>query len=153
MLRVLSRRLLFPTVSATSAGKGSVIVLDGRYFEVERNESKHVARQAGFIKIEAIDILSGKVQHVQLSASGKVQRVETVKVPTQVQYVDQAAGVVVVADAEFNPVEVPIAYCQNYLQFLEAGDTVTLIKDSEEDKLVKCTFSLPIIQRSKTMKK
>ncbi len=154
MLRVFFRRQKwFASVSASSASKGSVILVDGRYLEVEKNESKHVARQAGYIKLEALDILTGKVTHMQLSANGKVNKVETVKVPTQVQYVDEAAGVLVVADADFNPVEVPLAYCREFAPFMMAGDTVTLVKDTEEDKLVKCLFSLPILQRSKTMAK
>ena len=146
MLRLRIPRL-FPSVPAPFATKGSVILQDDRYLEIEKNESQPVARQAGFIKLETIEILTGKKEYMQLSANGKIHKVDTEKVATQVQYVDRAAGVLVVADAEFNPIEVPLAYVSSYAGFLEAGDACTLVKDSETGSLVKCIFALPVLQR------
>ena len=147
------RPLLFPSVTASSAGKGSVIRIGEKYYDVEKCESKHVARQAGFVKMDATEILTGKKEHMQLSANGRVDRVDLEKVSTQVQYVDKPAGVLVVADTDFNPIEVPLVYCQGFQNVLEAGDQVALMKDSENGNLVKCSFSVAVINKQRLAKK
>ena len=121
-----------------------------KYYEIEKNESKHVARQAGFIKIDATEILTGKKEHFQLSSNGKVDAVEIVKVPTQVQYIDKPSKMLVLADAEFNTIEVPMALCEHVAAYLEPGMQVTLVRDVENSEVVKCLFPTSVLMQVRT---
>lgn len=149
MLSRLSRRLLFPSVPATTAGKGSFITMGGKYYEVEKIEAKHVARQAGFIKIEAVEILSGKKEHMQLSSNGKIDKVETTRVTTQVQYIDKPTNMVVLADEEFNTIEVSMDHCSHVAAFLEPGTQIMVFKDTETGDVVKCTFPSSVLMKAR----
>ena len=153
MYRFLFSGRLFPSVSVNAASKGSIIVHEGKYLEILSNESKHVARQAGFVKIEASEVLTGKKEHLQYSANGKVHKVEIAKEQTQVQYVDKASGMVIVADADFNTQEVPVHFFKEVIAFLEPGTQVTINRDSEQGEIVKCQFPGPLVQKARAAKK
>ena len=154
MLRVVRNTVrLFPSVSVTTAPKGTVILHDGKYFDIVSNESKHIARQAGFVKVEATEVLSGKKEYLQFSANGKVHKVDIIKEPTQVQYIDKSSGMVVVADADYNQLEIPIQFFKEVLAFLEPGTQVTVNRDAEQDTIVKCQFPSPLLQKARSASK
>ena len=148
--RVLGR--LFPSVSASSTPKGSIILIDNKYFEILANESKHVARQAGFIKIEAAEVLTGKKEHLQLSANGKVHKVEMTKENTSVQYIEKQT--LFLAEEAYNTVEVPLSHVPaDIIPYLEPGTSVGLMRDSENGNLVKCQFPSAILMKAKNKQK
>jgi translation elongation factor P/translation initiation factor 5A len=127
--------------------------MNDKYYDVVANESKHSGRQAGYIKMDASEILTGKKEHFQLSASARINKIDLVKEITQVQYVDKQTQMLVCADAEFNTVEVPLVYVKDVVAVLEPGDAVTVVKDSENGKIVKCQFSGPIQMKARNLKK
>ena len=124
--------------------------MNDKYYEVEKSELRHIARQAGFCKVDAFEVLTGKKESMQFSSNGKLEKIETVKINTQVQYVDKSAKVLVLADDQFNTVEVPIDHCDpTYVPHLDAGTTVVLIKDAESGDLVKCLFPSSLMMKAK----
>ena len=153
MLSRIRAILLFPSVPVSGASKGTILLHEGRYVEVQSNESKHVARQAGFVKLETSEVLTGKKEFMQFSANGKVHKVDIAKEPTQVQYVDKQAGAVVVADADFNTMEIPVHFFKDVLAFLEPGSAVTVNRDAETGDIVRCQFSSPMVQKARAAKK
>ena len=97
--------------------------------------------------------LTGKKEFMQFSANGKVHKVEIIKELTQVQYIDKTAGMVVVADADFNQLEIPIHFFKEILPFLEPGTQVTINRDAEQYATVKCQFASPLLPKAKGAKK
>ena len=150
MLNCLARANRFPLALASSTVRGSFIKMNDKFYEVEKSELRHIARQAGFCKVDAFEVLTGKKESMQFSSNGKVEKIDTVKINTQVQYVDKASRILVLADEQFNTVEVPIEHCDaSYLPHLDAGTIVVLIKDVESGDLVKCLFPSSLMMKAK----
>jgi len=121
-------------VTITDVRKGMILRYDERYCQVKEWYAHKQGRGAAAYHVTYDELDTGK-QRVQKFGSGtKLVKVEPDKQECQVMYV-KGSGVeekfVVLADDEYNEMEIPLSRFVGYTT-VEEGATVVLYKDDEE---------------------
>eukprot|EP00427_Karlodinium_veneficum_P022295 CAMPEP_0169121288 /NCGR_PEP_ID=MMETSP1015-20121227/32586_1 /TAXON_ID=342587 /ORGANISM="Karlodinium micrum, Strain CCMP2283" /LENGTH=182 /DNA_ID=CAMNT_0009184377 /DNA_START=33 /DNA_END=581 /DNA_ORIENTATION=+ len=119
-------------VSCSDIRKGMIILHDGRYVEVETWQPSKTGRSAQSYKVAFVDLETGKPGDTKYGGTGKVTRIEPDKFVLMVSYVDSDESKVVLADEDYNEVELPLA---KFDKAPAEGAKVVMWKD--DDALVK----------------
>eukprot|EP00435_Cladocopium_sp_Y103_P008238 s3833_g2.t1 len=133
--QVASRRFATKEqVAVTDVRKGMILRYDERYCQVKEWYAHKQGRGAAAYHVTYDELDTGK-QRVQKFGSGvKLVKVEPDKQECQVMYVKGSGAdekIVVLADDEYNEIEIPLARFIGYSTVNE-GATAVLYKDDEE---------------------
>ena len=129
--RAFSSRALIPV---TEVRKGMYIKIEDKYGEVKVFHPHKQGRGAASYNVTYDELDTGKERLHKFTASSKVTRIEPDREECQVLYTKGSGKeekIVVLADAEYNEVEVPLAYFQGHSSVPD-GATATLYKDDND---------------------
>mmetsp|Transcript_63662 Transcript_63662/g.110959 ORF Transcript_63662/g.110959 Transcript_63662/m.110959 type:complete len:177 (+) Transcript_63662:69-599(+) len=108
--------------------KGMIFLFEGKYVECEEWQPSKTGRGSQSYKVAYKELETGKPGETKFSSNAKVTRVEPDKDVCMVSYVDKETNNVVLADEDFNEVEVPVS---RFKSAPAEGAKVVIWKDDE----------------------
>jgi translation elongation factor P/translation initiation factor 5A len=124
-----------------------MIRMNGKYLEAVTVEAMKQGRGAATVLINYLDVAEKKKGEVRLSAGAKVEKCTLEKTIYEVQFMDYDAQQLVVADADYEQVEIPQKQIAGAEALLEAGMKVTIWR--HEGEIVKIAFPPDVVAKMK----
>ena len=121
-------------LNVTDVRKGMILRFDDRYCLVKDWQAHKQGRGAAAYNVTYDELDTGKERKHKFGSDARVVRVDPDRQECQVMYVRGAGKeekIVVLADDEFNEIEIPLARFIGHSTVAE-GASVTLYKDEEE---------------------
>merc|ERR1719401_425195 len=119
-------------VSVSDIRKGMIFLHEGKYVECEEWQPSKTGRGSQSYKVAFKDLETGKPGDTKFGGVGKVTRIEPDKFVLMVSYVDSDEKKVVLADEDYNEVELPLS------RFDKApGEGAKVVMWKDDDALVK----------------
>mmetsp|Transcript_27791 Transcript_27791/g.60758 ORF Transcript_27791/g.60758 Transcript_27791/m.60758 type:complete len:194 (-) Transcript_27791:18-599(-) len=115
--------------------RGTIIIRGGHYCEVRSARLAGSGRSAGFYEVRLRELDTRKAREARLAETTTMEVVDCDRTEMQVAYVDMDAKRLVLADADFNEVEVPLDRLGLAAFLVGSGDKVSLW--THEGNLVK----------------
>ena len=135
--QILSKYRAFSTrelIAITDVRKGMTIKIEDKYCEVKEWNPHKQGRGAAAYNVTYDELDTGKEKLHKFTSSSKVFKIEPDREECQVLYTKGSGKeekIVVLADAEYNEVEVPLAHFQGHSSVPD-GATALLYKDDGE---------------------
>merc|ERR1711953_568361 len=117
-------------ISVTDLRKGMIYLADGKYCKVKEWQPAKTGRGAASYGITYEELDTGKEKENKYSSGSKVTKVDPDKASCEIMYVVKEDKKVVVADEDYNELEVPMTRFPVPSDVVE-GKKVTLFTDGE----------------------
>jgi translation elongation factor P/translation initiation factor 5A len=137
----------FESISVGAVRPGMILKMDGAYVEVKKYEHKREGRGGAMGAIEFVDLNTSKIGRVKLGVQQRLDKPDLEKTKLTVQYVDKDKGVIVVADENYEQMELPIKLAQGAENMLDPGTVIGVSLDG--DVAVKLALPTNIITQIK----
>lgn len=105
---LLMLRRCFATIGVSDVRQGCIVFLDGKPCEITEWRQIKSGRGAASIGLSYIDLNTFKSGDATFNVGKKLELIQPEKKPLTVMYVDESKGVVVLADAQFDEMELSL---------------------------------------------